>query len=71
MHGFSLNVDPRLDHFSLIIPCGIKDKGVTSLRKVLGKTVDKQQVRQRLVQHFSDMFHLNMHRITLKDLLGQ
>ena len=71
MHGFSLNVDPRLDHFSLIIPSGIKDKGVTSLRKVLGKTVDKQQVRQRLVQHFSDMFHLNMHRITLKDLLGQ
>ena len=60
MHGFSLNVDPRLDHFSLIIPCGIKDKGVTSLKKVLGKTVDKQQVRQRLMHHFSDMFQLRM-----------
>lgn len=68
MHGFSLNIDCRLDHFALIIPCGIKNKSVTSLRKALGKPVDKQQVRQRLLQHFSDLFHLNVKTLALENI---
>jgi lipoyl(octanoyl) transferase len=36
-HGFALNVDPQLEHFSGIIPCGINDKGVTSMSKILGR----------------------------------
>jgi lipoate-protein ligase B len=56
MHGFSLNVDPCLEHFSFIVPCGIKDKGVTSIKRVLGEDVDPQILRQDIVTNFYRVF---------------
>jgi len=55
-HGFALNVTTDLDYFNLIVPCGIADRGVTSLSKLLGKPLDRREVEDRLVQRFTDVF---------------
>ncbi|MFO7900468.1 MAG: lipoyl(octanoyl) transferase LipB [Planctomycetota bacterium] len=55
-HGLALNVDPDLDHFRLITPCGIADKGVTSLRRLLARPVHLEEVKERLVRQFAAEF---------------
>ncbi len=55
-HGFALNVDPDLTMFEHIIPCGIRDKGVTSLARVLGHPVDMKDVVDRVVARFTESF---------------
>jgi lipoyl(octanoyl) transferase len=55
-HGFALNVSTSLEYFNLIIPCGIADRGVTSLERVLGRPVDIAEVSDRLVRHFCGVF---------------
>lgn len=50
MHGFALNVSPNMDHYQHIIPCGIKDRGVTSMKKVLGYTPGLSQMRDAIVK---------------------
>ena len=55
-HGFALNVTTDLDYFNLIVPCGISDRGVTSLSKLLGRPVDRPEVEDRLIQRFSEVF---------------
>lgn len=55
-HGFALNVDPDLLHFDLIVPCGIADRGVTSLARLLGRVPDMAEVRARVVGAFCDVF---------------
>jgi len=56
MHGLALNVNPTLEHFSYINPCGILDKGVTSIAKVLSRDVPMEVVVKGLVSHFSEVF---------------
>ena len=56
MHGFAINVNPTLEHFSYINPCGIVDKGVTSIAKVLSRDVPMEAVVKGLVSHFSEVF---------------
>ena len=55
-HGFALNVATDLDYFSLIVPCGIAGRGVTSLEKLLGRPVDRREVEDRIVRRFCDVF---------------
>ncbi|AEB11445.1 lipoyl(octanoyl) transferase LipB [Marinithermus hydrothermalis] len=55
-HGFALNVNTRLADFSVIIPCGLADKGVTSLEKLLGRPLDMQEVKARVVEAFREVF---------------
>lgn len=69
-HGFALNVNTDLDYFTGIVPCGIADKGVTSMARLLGAPMDEAAVAQRLVVHFGAVFAKTMHAITA-DLSGQ
>lgn len=55
-HGFALNVSTDLEDFALIVPCGIRDRGVTSLERLLGRTVELQEVEDRLTVHFRKVF---------------
>ncbi|MEM1340436.1 MAG: lipoyl(octanoyl) transferase LipB [Bacteroidota bacterium] len=57
MHGFAFNINTDLGYFDLMIPCGIKDKAVTSLNVELGQAeVDSQEVKQKLLRHFQNLF---------------
>jgi lipoyl(octanoyl) transferase len=55
-HGFAFNVSTNLDHFRLIVPCGITNGGVTSLEKLTTRAVPLAEVEDRLVHHFSEVF---------------
>lgn len=56
MHGFALNVSPNLGYFDHIIPCGIKGKGVTSMQVELNKKIPLQEIKPKLLRHFSNVF---------------
>jgi lipoate-protein ligase B len=68
MHGFALNVAPDMDHYRYIIACGIFDKGVTSMSRVLGRTVELAAVRETIVKHYGRIFNSNPRRIAPEDL---
>ena len=55
-HGFALNVDPDMTHFDLIVPCGISDKAVTSMARVLNRPIDPRAVRERVAAQFGEVF---------------
>lgn len=56
MHGFALNVNANLGYFDNIIPCGIKGKAVTSMEAELGGKIPMEDVQQKILKNFSDIF---------------
>jgi lipoate-protein ligase B len=65
-HGFALNVEPNLSHFGLIVPCGIRDKGVTSLARVLGRPVTVAEVKPPLVECVAEVFGFDLESTELE-----
>jgi lipoyl(octanoyl) transferase len=60
MHGFAFNVNSDLSYFNHIVPCGIQDKEVTSLEKLIGRPLDLNEVKKRIVTHFEDVFEIDI-----------
>ena len=60
MHGFALNVNTDLEYFNYIIPCGIRDKKVTSMEKELGSPVTITDVKRKIQHHFSNVFGIRI-----------
>ena len=56
MHGFAFNVNTELEHFKWINPCGISDKGVTSLEKLLGFSQDFGKINEMMIEYFCEIF---------------
>ena len=53
-HGFAFNVNTDLRHFDLIVPCGIANRGVTSLKQAAGRNLHMDEVEDSLIRHFSN-----------------
>ncbi len=56
MHGIGFNVNSNLDYFGYIVPCGIEDKAVTSMKKELGREVDMDEVKSILKTKLAEIF---------------
>jgi lipoate-protein ligase B len=69
-HGFALNVAQDISLSELIVPCGLADKEVTSMERVLGRAVDMAKVRQLVEANFSAVFGLKARAVTLEQLLS-
>lgn len=71
MHGFAFNVNTDLSHFDWIVPCGLADKGVTSLEKLLGEPQDFDRMNEIVAGYFCKVFGMEGQRTDLPALLAE
>ena len=70
MHGWAFNLNTDLRYFEYIVPCGIKDKAVTSLQRELGRPIDEVEAKARVVGHFARLFEVDLVVTPVDRLLG-
>lgn len=70
MHGFAFNVNTNLDHFKWINPCGITDKGVTSLQKLTGASQDFSRVNEFVAEYFCQVFNTQPEYVDINQVLA-
>ncbi len=68
MHGFAFNVNTDLTHFKWITPCGITDRGVTSMEQELGQTQDMSLVYSQIIKYFCEVFNAELTLLTADDI---
>jgi len=71
LHGFALNVEPDLSFFELIQPCGLKGVKATSIKALLRKEINLEEVKKSAITHFQEVFNISMQRMKMSDLLNQ
>jgi len=70
-HGFAYNVATDLRYFDLIVPCGIADRKATSLEKLLGHSVKREETAPRIAKHFGEVFGLELKETSQTELLDE
>lgn len=68
-HGFALNVNTDLEHFNLIIPCGLKNVTMTSIQALLKKEIDLDGVKKSIVENFSSVFQSTPEKKCLSEII--
>jgi len=71
MHGFAFNVNTDLNHFRWINPCGIMDRGVTSLQKLLNQPLDFELLNRQVAEYFCSVFEKKPESISLDTLISK
>jgi lipoyl(octanoyl) transferase len=71
MHGFAFNINPDLSYFSHIVPCGISERGVTSLAQELGVDVNEREVKEKVLGHMAALFGFEVIRVPRETLISQ
>ncbi|MEA3341545.1 MAG: lipoyl(octanoyl) transferase LipB [Chloroflexota bacterium] len=59
-HGLALNVAPNMEHFKLLVPCGIVDREAVSMQQVLGHAPDLDEVTRRFARHFARVYRRSL-----------
>jgi lipoyl(octanoyl) transferase len=70
-HGFAFNVATDLRYFDLIVPCGIAERKATSVEKILSRGVKRNEAAPKLVEHFGEVFGLEMKAASRDELLAE
>ena len=68
-HGFAYNVATDLRYFDLIVPCGIAGRKATSLEKLLGRSVKREEITPRIANHLGEVFGLELKETSRTELL--
>ena len=71
MHGFALNINTDLSYFNHIVPCGIDDKSVTSMKKELGKSLNFKEVSDKMLGHLKAIFEIDVLKPHNSQLIAQ
>lgn len=69
MHGFAFNVNTDLSHFKWINPCGFRDKGVISLEKLMGSSMDMEKMKQKTMNYYCNAYGLDPHEMEAEELM--
>jgi len=67
MHGFALNVSPQLDHFDMIVPCGITDRSVGSMEMEILEKLDRRDIENRIAHHVGEVFTADVRMLESDD----
>jgi len=71
MHGFAFNVNTNLSYFGNIVPCGITDKPVTSMEKLLGSQLDYVEVQEKVCAKFGEVFEIDLAAKRIEDVVPE
>ena len=70
LHGFALNVAPKLSYYNMIHSCGLKGVEIVSLSSLLRRSISMEEVKKKTIDSFEDVFALKTEHISLADLLA-